>query len=164
MAAMMPMCLLADPYVQLESQLEKQEKTHNASLRSVRNVDRTVRDLEAQIARRDKTTQQLNEDIAKGRDKIERLLQTIDELQAEEASSQLTARRAERDLREEKEKALRLERELEGWKGLRIEKGGLGKGNEWGGSIRGTPRSRVGSGAFGSDGVRRKLSDSKGFL
>ncbi|KAI4157241.1 MAG: hypothetical protein L6R39_000701 [Caloplaca ligustica] len=149
---------------ELESQLEKQEKTHNASLRSVRNVDRTVRDLEAQIARRDKTTQQLNEDIAKGRDKIERLLQTIDELQAEEASSQLTARRAERDLREEKEKALRLERELEGWKGLRIEKGGLGKGNEWGGSIRGTPRSRVGSGAFGSDGVRRKLSDSKGFL
>ncbi|KAL8642954.1 MAG: hypothetical protein Q9228_000398, partial [Teloschistes exilis] len=99
---------------ELESQLEDQEKSHSASLRSVRNVDRTVRDLEAQIARRDKTTQQLNDDIAKGRDKIERLLQTIDELQAEEASSQLAARRAERDLREEKEKALRLERELEG--------------------------------------------------
>ncbi|KAL9005940.1 MAG: hypothetical protein Q9188_001305 [Gyalolechia gomerana] len=154
---------------ELEIQLEDQEKSHNASLRSVRNVDRTVRDLEAQIARRDKTTQQLNEDIGKGRDKIERLLRTIDELQAEEASSQLAARRAERDLREEKEKALRLERELEGWKGLRMEKGGIGKGSEWGGSIRGTPRggnagSRVGSGAFGGDGIRRKMSDSKGFL
>lgn len=161
------------PLSQLESQLETQEKSHNASLRSVRNVDRTVRDLEAQIARRDKTTQQLNDDVAKGRDKIERLLQTIDELQAEEASTQLAARRAERDLREEKEKALRLERELEGWKGLRMEKGGgFGKvGSEWSGSLRGgtTPRggnnagSRVGSAAFG-EGVRRQMSDSKGFL
>ncbi|KAI4109439.1 MAG: hypothetical protein L6R37_000596 [Teloschistes peruensis] len=156
---------------ELESQLEDQERSHSASLRSIRNVDRTVRDLEAQIARRDKTTQQLNDDIAKGRDKIERLLQTIDELQAEEASSQLAARRAERDLREEKEKALRLERELEGWKSLRLEKGGgAGKGTsgEWGGgSIRVTPRgggSRIGSGAYGVDGMRRKMSDSKGFL
>ncbi|KAL8973490.1 MAG: hypothetical protein Q9197_002264 [Variospora fuerteventurae] len=154
---------------ELESQMESQEKTHQASLRSVRNVDRTVRDLEAQIARRDKTTQQLQDDIAKGRDKMERLLRTIDELQAEEASSQLAARRAERDLREEKEKALRLERELEGWKGLRMEKGGVGKGSEWDGSIRGrsrggNPGSRIGSGAFGGDGIRRQMSDSKGFL
>ncbi|KAL8763736.1 MAG: hypothetical protein Q9184_000528 [Pyrenodesmia sp. 2 TL-2023] len=151
---------------ELESQLESQEQSHSASLRSVRNVDRTVRDLEAQIARRDKTTQQLNDDVAKGRDKIERLLQTIDELQAEEAGSQLAARRAERDLREEKEKALRLERELEGWKGLRMEKGAAGKSSEWGGSMRGTPRSgsRIGSGAFGGEGVRRQMSDSKGFL
>ena len=161
---------------ELESQVEEQQKAHNASLRSVRNVDRTVRDLEAQISRRDKTTQQLNEDISKGRDKIERLLKTIDELQAEEATSQLQARRAERDLREEKEKALRLERELEGWKSLRMEKGGgggaagkLGGGSEWGGSVRGTPRggggSRMGSGAFGAkEGMGRKISDSKGFL
>ncbi|KAL8732834.1 MAG: hypothetical protein Q9166_002435 [cf. Caloplaca sp. 2 TL-2023] len=155
---------------ELETQLESQEKSYSASVRSVRNVDRTVRDLEAQIARRDKTTQQLNDDIAKGRDKIERLLQTIDELQAEEASTQLAARRAERDLREEKEKALRLERELEGWKGLRMEKGGgLGKvGSEWSGSLRGTPRggagSRVGSSAALGEGVRRQMSDSKGFL
>ncbi|KAL8706057.1 MAG: hypothetical protein Q9201_000879 [Fulgogasparrea decipioides] len=149
---------------ELETQLESQEKSYNASLRSVRNVDRTVRDLEAQITRRDKTAQQLHEDISKGRDKIDRLLKTIDELQAEEASSQLQARRAERDLREEREKALRLERELEGWKGLRMEK----KGSEWGGSIRGrTPKtgggSRNGSAAFG-EGLRRKMSDSKGFL
>ncbi|KAL8907312.1 MAG: hypothetical protein Q9207_001489 [Kuettlingeria erythrocarpa] len=147
---------------ELESQLESQEQSHSASLRSVRHVDRTVRDLEAQIARRDKTAQQLNDDIARGRDKIERLLETIDELQAEEAGSQLAARRAERDLREEKEKALRLERELEGWKGLRMEKGGAGKSSEWGGSMRGTPRG--GSGVFGGEGVRRQMSDSKGFL
>ncbi|KAL8673872.1 MAG: hypothetical protein Q9168_001692 [Polycauliona sp. 1 TL-2023] len=150
---------------ELETQLESQEKSHSASLRSVRNVDRTVRDLEAQIARRDKSAQQLNDDVSKGRDKIERLLQTIDELQAEEASTQLAARRAERDLREEKEKALRLERELEGWKGLRMEKSGGGLGKvEWNGSLRGTPRSRIGSGMGFGEGVRRQSSNSKGFL
>ena len=79
-----------------------------------------MRDLQSQLARRDKIASQLADDVAKGREKIERLLQTVDELQAEEAKSQLGARRAERDLREEREKGLRLERELEGWKGLRM--------------------------------------------
>ena len=52
-----------------------------------------------------------------------KLLKTIDELQASESTSQLSARRAERELREEREKSLSLERELEGWKSLRMEKG-----------------------------------------
>lgn len=148
---------------QLEQQLETQEKTHSASLRSVRNVDRTVRDLQSQLARREKMGTQLTDDIAKGRDKIERLLQTVDELQAEDAKNQLSARRAERDLREEREKGLRLERELEGWKGLRMERGvgGKGGGSEWGSSIRGNHAAR---GSDGGDGIRRMLSDSKGFL
>lgn len=151
------------PCQQLEHQLETQENTHSASLRSVRNVDRTVRDLQSQLARRDKLANQLTDDVAKGRDKIERLLQTVDELQAEEAKSQLSARRAERDLREEREKGLRLERELEGWKGLRMERGagGKGGGSEWGGSIRGNHAAR---GSESGDGIRRMLSDSKGFL
>lgn len=140
-----------------------QESSHNASLRSTRNIDRTVRDLEAQIARRDKSVKQLNDDIVKGREKIERLLQSIDELQADEASSQLAARRAERDLREEKEKALRLERELEGWKGLRMERGAAGKAVEQQQQKNGI-RSRSGSGAFSGEGVRRMFSNSKGFL
>lgn len=147
---------------ELEHQLENQESIHSQSLRSTRNVDRTVRDLQSQISRRDKQAQQLSDDVAKGRDKIERLLQTIDELQAEETSSQLAAKRAERDLREEKEKALRLERELEGWKALRIERGAgnRGTGSEWGGSVRGVSRRESGN----AEGVRRMLSDSKGFL
>lgn len=146
---------------ELEHQLETQESIHSQSLRSTRNVDRTVRDLQSQISRRDKQAQQLSDDVAKGRDKIERLLQTIDELQAEETSSQLAAKRAERDLREEKEKALRLERELEGWKGLRMERGAgvRGAGSEWVGSVRGSRRE-----SGNAEGVRRMLSDSKGFL
>ena len=144
----------------MEHQLESQESSTAASLRSARNIDRTVRDLQSQLARRDKIAAQLTEDIAKGREKVERLLQQIDELQAEEAKSQLAARRAERDLREEREKGLRLERELEGWKGLRIERGGGGRSSEWGGSVRGHARGASNN----SEGLTRMLSDSKGFL
>ncbi|KAH0533866.1 hypothetical protein GP486_008958, partial [Trichoglossum hirsutum] len=107
----------------LEKQLDEQESERNKSQRSVRNVDRTVRDLQAQIDRRDKINAQLEEEISKSRDKADRLLQTIEELQSSDSANQLAARRAERELREEKENALRLERELEGWKGLRLERG-----------------------------------------
>lgn len=68
------------------------------------------------------------------RDKVDKLLKTIDDLQASESTNQLTARRAERELREQKERALRLERELDGWKGL---KGGSA-------STVGSLRSRMG--------------------
>ena len=146
---------------ELEHQLETQESAHATSLRSARNVDRTVRDLQAQLGRRDKITQQLNDDVAKGRDKVERLLQSIDELQADDAKNQLAAKRIERDLREEREKALRLERELEGWKGLRMERGKtMGNNSEWGGSVRGHSRGQSGT----AEGLQRMLSDSKGFL
>lgn len=55
----------------------------------------------------------LTDDLNKSRDKVERLLQTIDELQASDSGAQLASKRAERELREEREKNLRLERELE---------------------------------------------------
>ena len=150
---------------QLEHQLESQEAQQAASLRSVRNVDRTVRDLQTQIARRDKSVEQLQDDVSKGRDKIERLLQQIDELQGEDAKAQLQARRAERDLREEREKGLRLERELEGWKGLRVERGPRGSGtSEWGrGSLRGS-MGHVPQESDEDEGLQRTMSDSKGFL
>ena len=110
---------------QLESQVDQLEATRNAEARSVRNVDRTVRDLQAQIERREKSHQIISDDLSKSRDKIERILSTIDELQASDSSNQLSAKRAERELREEKEKSLRLERELEGWKGIRLERNSM---------------------------------------
>lgn len=103
----------------------------------MRNVDRTVKDLQAQIDRKDKQAAQLTEDATRLRDRVEKLLGTIDELQASESDHQLSARRAERELREEKDKARRLERELEGWKNLRMEKGSVtGAASVNGGSIR----------------------------
>ncbi|RSM03199.1 hypothetical protein CEP52_007532 [Fusarium oligoseptatum] len=121
---------------ELESQLEDQETERSKSQRSVRNVDRIVKDLQGRIDRKDKQNAQLSDDVSRMRDKVEKLLQTIEELQSSESNNQLSARRAERELREEKEKSLRLERELEGWKNLRNEKGS--------GSVIGSVRSRMG--------------------
>lgn len=55
-------------------------------------------------------------------DKVSKLLVTIDELQDSESTSELSARRAERELREEKERCQMLEREVEGLKAMRVEK------------------------------------------
>lgn len=86
-------------------------------------MDRTVKDLQSQIERRDKSAQMLADDLNKSRDKVERLLKTIDELQASDSSAQLSAKRAERELREEREKSLRLERELDHHRNNRAERG-----------------------------------------
>lgn len=168
---------LANMSLQLEAQLEAQETERSKSQRSVRNVDRTVKDLQLQIERRDKANTQLQEDIARSRDKIEKFLKTIDELQSSESENQLAARRAERALKEEKEKALRLERELEGWKGMRLEKPGPAGSVRRGGSgiwsiANGVSRDRSGSTAEENgieipkrkSSISRAPSMSKGFL
>ena len=149
----------------MEKQIELQESTAAKSQRSVRSVDRTVKDLQSQIDRRDKTNSQLQDEISKSRDKVERLLQTIDELQASDSSKELQSRRAERELREEKEKALRLERELEGWKALRVERSATGRGSIFGDdfAIRRSGEWSRSSGS-GIDIPTRKPSNTKGFL
>jgi myosin protein heavy chain len=153
---------------ELEAQLEDIEHTRNTEARSVRNVDRTVRDLQSQIERRDKSVSLLTDDINKSRDKISGLLATIDELQASDSSNQLAAKRAERELREERETRLRLERELEVNRGLAIERGSVrrsalaaysdagGNGSRRGSSIGPLPPSLE---------VPQRISSlSKGFL
>lgn len=97
-------------------------------------MDRAVKDLQGQIDRKDRQNAQLSEDVIRMREKVDKLLKTIDELQASESSIQLSTRRAERDLREEKERTLRLEREVDSLKTFKS-----------GGSLRkgGSIRSRI---------------------
>ena len=97
---------------------------------------------------------QLEDDVNKARDRIERLLQDIEKLEHGGADTMIQIRRTERELREEKEKSLRLERELEGWKGLRMER--RSHFSETG--------SRKGSGAFPAADLQRMPSNTKGFL
>lgn len=121
------------------------------------------------------------EDLNKAREKISNLLSTIDELQSSDSASQLAAKRAERELREEREKSLRLEREVENWKGLRVERRSA-LGVPAAGSEAGDVRSRRGSsigllmGEMGEAGASekakfgslrgnlRRVSGTKGFL
>jgi myosin protein heavy chain len=173
---------------QLEAQLDTIERERHDSARAVRSVDRTVKDLQSQLDRREKANSQLQDDLSRSRDKLDKLLKTIDELQTSESKMQLDARRAERELREEKERALRLERELEGWKALRVDKT-AGTMTMVGGTLRrssgrwrsGTPLSTYGSEAGGGvsswgvegqgieipkrkSSLKREASLSKGFL
>ena len=74
----------------------------------------------------------------------------------------MQARRVERELREEREKALRLERELEGYKALRADRGTAIRSSIAAFSDVG---SRRGSAVYGSnDTIQRKPSNTKGFL
>jgi myosin protein heavy chain len=130
---------------QLEKALENSETTRLTESRGVRNVDRTVKDLQNQIERRDKQNSATLEDLNKARDKMSKLLSAIDELQSSDSTNQLAAKRAERELREEKEKTLRLERELEGWKNLRVERRSVLGVPGAAGSEAGDNRSRRGS-------------------
>jgi myosin protein heavy chain len=153
-------------YQKLEEQLETQLTQQSQSQRSVRNVDRTVKDLQVTIERKEKANTQLQEDISRSRDKVEKLLKAIDELQQSESDAQLQAKRAEREAREAKEQKLRLERENEGWKAA-----GMGRP---GSVMGGTPGRRMGSGQYSGDGgveipqrkssLSRTLSTTKGFL
>ena len=117
----------------------------------------------------------LSDDLAKSREKVSTLLRTIDELQASDSSAQLLTKRAERELREEREKNLRLEREVESLRGMRIERGSI-RGSErlaalsdYGGGSRhasgavrpGTPSQ---NGDVKIEVPARKSSLSKGFL
>jgi myosin protein heavy chain len=148
----------------LEAKLDAQESEKSKTQRSERNIDRTVKDLQLQIDRKEKSNNQLQEDISRHRDKVEKLLTTIDELQSSESQEKLSARRAERELREEREKALRLERELEGLKargvggasGLR-NSGSWRPGSSWGGDGAIDIPKRKSS-------ISRQVSMSKGFL
>ncbi|WPH04944.1 myosin type-2 heavy chain 1 [Acrodontium crateriforme] len=152
---------------ELEAQLEKLEHVRTNEARSVRNVDRTVKDLQAQIERREKSTQLITEDLNKSRDKIERLLQTIDELQASDSEAQLSAKRAERELREEREKNLRLEREVEGLRSANSVRSRGGTPGLYGDDYRSRRESSVPwsqNGDVKLEVPQRKSSLSKGFL
>lgn len=103
--------------------------------------------------------------MARGKDKIEKLLRAVDELQGAESEGQLAARRAERALNEEREKALRLERELEALKGAGLKglNGTMRRGSNavWGPAnsideVIDVPQRK--------SSVGRQMSLSKGFL
>ncbi|KAH9809837.1 putative myosin type II heavy chain, partial [Teratosphaeria destructans] len=157
---------------ELETHLETLERTRTTEARSVRNVDRAVKDLESQLERREKSANLLSEDLHKARDKISRLLHNIDELHASDSETQLAIKRAERELREEREKNLRLEQEAETLRALSRESvrrsGTLALSDHGGGSRR---ASSIGMRSVNGDGGEvklevpaRKSSLSKGFL
>jgi myosin protein heavy chain len=119
--------------------------------------------LQTEIERKEKANTQLNADISRHRDKIQKLLETVEELHKSDAENQMSAKRAEAKLREEKEKALNFQKELETLK-ARTTSGTMRRENSrW-----------ANASEFGDDNgidipqrkssLRREMSLSKGFL
>lgn len=129
-------------------------------------MDRTVKDLQLQIERKEKANLQLEEDVTRSRDKVEKLLKAIDELQSSESTVQLAARRAERELREVKEKALRFERELESLKSRGAYSSGTMRSNlssdNWG--LTGDELENGAEVPERKSSLNRQFSMTKGFL
>lgn len=100
----------------LEKQLENQAARYNEESRFLRSNDRAVKDLQAQLLQKDKTSAKLQEENVRNESKIKSLQETIENLQSLESAHSLASRRAEREARDLKETSLRLEKELEEWK------------------------------------------------
>ncbi|BFZ61595.1 class II myosin [Saitoella coloradoensis] len=101
---------------ELEKQLQEHEKYRNEHAKTVRNTDRTVRDLQFQLSRSDKGKSQLESELSQQEKRIQNLTNDIQDLHTSENNAQLRAARAEREAREQHERCLRLERELERYK------------------------------------------------
>lgn len=98
---------------ELENELRERDLMLNKENKTMRSTDRSIKDLQYQLSQRDKIKERLENELIKSDEKIQKLKKVVDELQSSESASQLAARRAEREARDEKEKSLRLEKELE---------------------------------------------------
>lgn len=107
---------LSTRVAELEQALEEQSKQHAEQSRTFRSNDRTVKDLIGQVTQREKTAQRVQEELQRSEHKVKKLQETVEALQSTETAQRLSARRAEREAKDAKERALRLQKDLEEWK------------------------------------------------
>ncbi|CAG8497152.1 329_t:CDS:10 [Acaulospora colombiana] len=106
---------------ELTVQLDNETREKNETIRMSRKSDRTIRELQYQLAERDKAKARYETEISKYEQKVAKMRETIEELQNSESALQLSKRRAERETNEAKERSLRLEKEIERMK-LRLDR------------------------------------------
>lgn len=139
---------------ELEQALEQRGTEQRSRERSARGEGRAIKDLEAQVERRVKRERALEEELGRWRAKVEALLKEVEAVELGRGEESVKVRRAEREVREEREERLRVERELEGWKGLRMEK----PGGSLAGAGASSGRLRSGSGSGSLRGLGREGS------
>ncbi|TPX44704.1 hypothetical protein SeLEV6574_g04325 [Synchytrium endobioticum] len=107
----------------LESRLEEVAQQLDTAMREkaelakdARKNDRTLKDLQFQLSEKDKLKSRYDEELEKLYDKVKKQKLQIDELESNEANLSLGKRRAEREYTEQKERCLRLEKEVENLK------------------------------------------------
>ncbi|KAF9942315.1 hypothetical protein BGZ65_005099 [Modicella reniformis] len=100
---------LEEKTVQLDAEMRNRQEAQKVQRRS----ERMVRDLQHQLLERDKLKVRQEDEAAKIEQKVKGLRQRVEELVMSENNLTIAKRKAERDSMEHKEKAIRLEREIE---------------------------------------------------
>ncbi|CAG8531984.1 6454_t:CDS:10 [Acaulospora morrowiae] len=98
---------------ELTVQLDNETREKNETLRVSRKNDRTIRELQYQLAERDKAKTRYESEISRYEQKVAKMREAIEELQNSENALQLSKRRAERETIEARERSLRLEKDIE---------------------------------------------------
>lgn len=101
---------------ELEKELQALDRAKLEESRTVRTTDRTIKELETALAHRDMTRKLADDRAAKSESRLQALQQDLETLRDSESANQLRARRAERDAADQRERALRAEKELERYK------------------------------------------------
>lgn len=101
---------------ELEQRLDARSAASTAAERSARAAERSVKELQGLVAARERSVQRSKEELSRYEAKIKNLQETVESLQSAETTHRLATRRAERELKDGKEKTLRLQRDLEEWK------------------------------------------------
>lgn len=101
---------------ELEKQLRSKEQSYIDDLRQSRSADRDVNHLCSQLGQKDKMIGRLQDEGKLKESQVNKLKKSLENIQAEESSHRMVARRAEREARAAKERALELEKEVEEWR------------------------------------------------
>ena len=98
---------------ELEKELNQHDSSRMAESKQVRNTDRTIKDLEATLSHKESMNKRLEDKLSKVDSRHAAAIQELEAVRDSEAQSQLRARKAERDAADQRERALRAEKELE---------------------------------------------------
>jgi len=97
---------------ELTGHLDRVQREKEDYVQQVRRHERVIRDLQTQLAEKEKTRQRYEDDVNKSNDKMRRMKQDMLALEARESDLGLAKRRLERELDECQQTSTQLEREV----------------------------------------------------
>ncbi len=101
---------------ELEKTIEDVNRRRIEEDKSSRTLDNSLKGLKDELKQKERLATRYDDELSTKINKINNLVETLEKLQGSESQFRLTAKRAEREKKEMKERALQLERELEEWR------------------------------------------------
>ncbi|KAL9089018.1 MAG: hypothetical protein Q9159_002736 [Coniocarpon cinnabarinum] len=148
-----------------KSQCREAEQNSSRIVSERKQTNALVEDLQQRLRKHEEHFEDLSADLNNSmRSRIDRLLKTVDDLQASDSAHSLAAKRAERELQAEKERRLKLEKEIEALKDRRGERENLGVSLSPSGTERKWASTRPLSEVSGNGGWSGSLRSSRSGL